>query len=93
MTNEAIALLQQRSAQHRPISSLDELSGLLSLPARSELETHYAELSGRLVFGPHVLILDATGLVGSDSTTPPQSVECLLGLQPGRLAIVRRRLL
>ncbi len=92
LSREAVSVLAARREARRPLGSLDELGGLLSRAGRESLAREYAHLSGTLDFQPSVLRLTATGTAGKPPHGLTETLDLLVTEQPGRLAIIRRRL-
>jgi hypothetical protein len=89
MTAEAVDRVMARRALGRPVTSLDELSGLLSPPARAALLARYADLARLTVFAPSRLIVTAEGWREGDA--PRATIEIVAVPLVERLAVIRRR--
>jgi len=90
MSAEAVDHLVQRRRVGRAISSLDELTSLLSPAARAALFARYPDLARIAVFTPTELVITATGWV--EGQGPRSRIELVAVPLPERLAIIRRRL-
>jgi hypothetical protein len=88
LTAEAIRVL----AASPRLGSLDALRERLSPASRSNLDEHYAELAGALVFSPAEYILTVEGWVEGDRVAPHAIIELLAAPQPDRLSILQRRM-
>lgn len=90
MTPEAAERILARRELGRPVTSLDELVGLLSPSARAALLEQYATLAAFASFAPGNLLIAAEGWV--EGHGPRAVIEILCVPLPDRLAIVRRRM-
>jgi len=90
MSPEAAERVLGRRSIGRPVSSLDELAGLLSPAGRSRLLARYSELARVATFAPARLIVTAQGWV--DREAPRSTIEIVAVPLPERLATVRRRM-
>lgn len=87
---EALRVIGETRAWHRPLSGLDELAARLSSAARAALLEHYGELAGAVTFRTAALVLDARGW--TQSSRAQATVEVLIVNGGNRAAIVRRRM-
>lgn len=79
----------------RPMRSLDELAGELSVPARATLLERYADLARIAVFAPPQLVVTAQGWVGEwgvGAGALRSTIELVVVPLPDRLATIRRRM-
>ncbi|HXG96334.1 MAG TPA: hypothetical protein VNJ06_04390 [Gemmatimonadales bacterium] len=90
LTGEAVERISSRRNIGRPVTSLDELGGLLAPPARAELLAHYADLARIATFRPSQLVVTAHGWV--NGRAPHATIEIVAVPLQDRLAVVRRRI-
>lgn len=90
MTAEAAERIVARRQIGRPIASLDELTGVVSSPARATLLQNYGELARIVTFAPTRLLVTAEGWLEGEA--PRTVIELLCVPLPERLATVRRRM-
>ncbi len=89
ITSEAVERIVTQRSLGRPITSLDELAGMLSPPARAALLERYANLARIVTFSPAQLLITAEGWV--DGRAPRAMIDAVVVPLPERLAVIRRR--
>jgi len=90
MGPEALRIMAEARAWHRPLTDLNDLSSRLSPPARDLLLAHYSDLVALTTFRPSALVLTARGW--ADGSRPASTIEVLVVAAGARAAIVRRRM-
>jgi len=91
MTAESVQHVVRRRESARRIVSLDELMGITSPESRELLLANYGVLTTTLQFSRTMLIVTATGWVGSFGPNPHSTIELVVNARAARLAVVRRR--
>jgi len=92
ITTEAAGLILRRREAGFPVSSLDELGGLLSPASRAALHAAYRDLAPLLAFGSGRRTLVVHGWVGSYGERPRATIEVVVEVVGDRLAVLRRRM-
>jgi hypothetical protein len=90
LSAEAVERLLARRAIGRPITSLDELAGLLSPAGREALLARYADLARLTTFSPPQIKITARGSIGG--APPVSTIAVWVVPLPERLAVIRREM-
>lgn len=87
---EALRVVAEASATHRPLTDLNDLTSRLSPPARDLLLARYSELLALTTFQTNALVLTASAW--TDGSPPAGRIEVLVVAAGDRAAVVRRRM-
>jgi type II secretory pathway component PulK len=88
--DEALRVIAEARAWHRPLRDLNDLTSRLAPPARAQMLGSYSELLSRTTFQISSLALTASAWV--EGSPPASRIEVLVVAAGDRVAVVRRRM-